>query len=495
MPILAIARLWFEGNAFSPLPTGRAQFEAREWTKGAAALTAARDTATELAGVQDVLALYPDWRAQLLRCASATPGGPIEHALFEAFCAEVLEDLVALKPNAVYLSLHGAAITDRCPTPDLEIVRRVRAHLPDVPLAASFDLHGNMPPAIAEHLDFATGYRTYPHVDMRATAVRAVARLLDIARGKRALHGIVIPLGMRLPSFNMRTDSAPMAPLLAAARELEDAGDGSLDITLFGGFPYSDTPDTGASVMVWAATRDQAHAAASDIAARWRLRSADFAPVLVRADQGLAQAAAILLAQAPHARRPVAVTDPADNPLSGGAADTPGLLRALLAARRDPASPLASLGAGEIAFAYFFDPALVLRARAVGIGARVEVELGGRLDLRFGAAVAATATVIKLTDGRFVNSGPMEHGSTVTLGAAAVLAIEGIHVVVTSTVGAANDPAFFALHGIDPEQVRLLCVKAKNHFRAAFAPICAAIIDVDCPGPAAVDIAGLSRRP
>ena len=95
MPTLAIARLWFEGNAFSPLPTGRAQFEAREWTRGAAALAAARDTATELAGVQDVLALHPQWHAELLRCASANQGGAIEHAVFEAWCDEVTADLDA----------------------------------------------------------------------------------------------------------------------------------------------------------------------------------------------------------------------------------------------------------------------------------------------------------------------------------------------------------------------------------------------------------------
>ena len=47
---------------------------------------------------------------------------------------------------------------------------------PDAPLAASFDLHGNLPPAIVAHLDFATGYRTYPHVDMRETAARAVTQ-------------------------------------------------------------------------------------------------------------------------------------------------------------------------------------------------------------------------------------------------------------------------------------------------------------------------------
>ena len=84
MPILAVARLWFEGNAFSPLPTGLAQFAAREWTRGRAALAAARDTATELAGVQDVLAQQPQWRAELLRSASANPGGPIEHEIGRA---------------------------------------------------------------------------------------------------------------------------------------------------------------------------------------------------------------------------------------------------------------------------------------------------------------------------------------------------------------------------------------------------------------------------
>ena len=126
MPALAVARLWFEGNAFSPLPTGRKQFESREWAKGASALAAARDTESELAGVTDVLDHLPEWNAQLLRSASATPGGPIEHALFEAYCDEVLADLVAARPDAVYLSLHGAAITDQCATPDLELVKSRR---------------------------------------------------------------------------------------------------------------------------------------------------------------------------------------------------------------------------------------------------------------------------------------------------------------------------------------------------------------------------------
>ena len=37
-------------------------------------------------------------------------------------------------------------------------------------------------------------------------------------------------------------------------------------------------------------------------------------------------------------------------------------------------------------------------------------------------------------------------------------------------------------------------MKAKNHFRAAFAPRLGAIVDADCPGPAAADLSTLPFR-
>jgi len=42
---LAVARFWFEGNAFAPLPTDLAAFQGREWAKGEAALAGARGAA------------------------------------------------------------------------------------------------------------------------------------------------------------------------------------------------------------------------------------------------------------------------------------------------------------------------------------------------------------------------------------------------------------------------------------------------------------------
>jgi hypothetical protein len=41
---LAVARFWFEGNAFSPVLTTLASFHVREWTSGTAELDTARGT-------------------------------------------------------------------------------------------------------------------------------------------------------------------------------------------------------------------------------------------------------------------------------------------------------------------------------------------------------------------------------------------------------------------------------------------------------------------
>jgi microcystin degradation protein MlrC len=178
------------------------------------------------------------------------------------------------------------------------------------------------------------------------------------------------------------------------------------------------------------------------------------------------------------------VLEPGDNPLSGGGADTPGLFRELLARRPG----------GKVAFAFFFDPDLAERCNALGPGASLDVRLGGRLSGAFGPPVEAKARVLRLTEGRFVNDGPMERGLAVDLGPTAVLSVEGIEVVVTSSTTAVNDPAWFRLHAIDPCQLRLLGVKAKNHFRAAFGNVFAHLIDCDTPGPAGLDLRHLPFR-
>ena len=413
--------------------------------------------------------------------ASASPAGPMDDDLFNEFYREVLEGIEARPWDAVYLSLRGAGVTTRRSRPELGLIAAVRSAIGETPLGVSFDLHGNIAPETARYVTYASGYRTYPHVDMRETANRVLDRLATTAEGRLKPVGAVLKIGSLLPSFNMRTaataqEMGPMASIEALARVLETGK--VLDVTAFGGFPYADTADAGGTAMAFAdGDAEAAQAAVRVLAEDMYTRRAAFDISLPTPAEGIARA----LNGPPGL---VCVTDPADNPYSGGIGDTPELFRALLQLR--PVVPTV--------FAFFCDAKLVAQAHEAGIGAVLDIALGGKLSPDFGEPVEARAIVLRFTDGKFVNSGPMETGLAVDLGRTVLFDIDGILVIVTENCHPPNDPEFFTLHGIDLRSTRLLCAKVKNHFRAAFQTRAALIVDTDAPGPACLDLSKLPYR-
>lgn len=476
MPHIAIARLWFEGNSFTPVSTPKSAFESREWVAGPQALARYAGTATELGAVGAFLGVRPAWRATVLRCAGAQPGGPMADDAMAAWREEVEAGLKAQRFDGVYLSLHGACVTESDPEADATIVARIRSIVgKSVPITASFDFHANMAPEMARWLDGASAYRTYPHVDMDRAALRALALLERAIGGAPRAVGHIAKRPMVLHSFHMRDADGPMAEVWAEAAAAERAP--ILDASIFGGFAWGDSPYAGPSAMAWGedatAARDLAERLADAIAAR----RARFLVVLPDAATALRQA----LAAPPGL---VALLDPADNPLSGGIADTPGLLRTLVDAKLDIPAVFASL----------HDPASVAAAHEASVGATITRWLGGQVTEQFGKPVIAEVEVERLTDGVFVNDGPMERGAPVALGRSCVLRLGSLRIICTERKEAAVDPAFFRLHGIDLGATRLLANKAKNHFRAAFAERCSAILECDVPGPAALDLAALPFR-
>jgi microcystin degradation protein MlrC len=476
---LAVARFWYEGNSFSPLLADRAAFERREWLRGQEALEkTARES--ELRAVIEFTERIPGWDVEVFRCASASPAGQIDDEVFTAFLNETLADLTAKEFDAIYLSLHGAGVTTCREDPEVELLRAIRAIQPDVPIGASFDLHGNLANELAQYLTMASVYRTYPHIDMRETAWR----VLDVLQ--RTVEGEVKPVcrilneGLLLPSFNMRTKDGPMRDLqeFAQAQRQDPA---VLEASIFGGFPFANTPGTGGCALV--VTDDdpgKADRIARTLGDELKRRQPDFMISLPTATAGVARALA--------SNKPglLAVTDPADNPYSGGINDTPEMLRALVAAK--PNRP--------VVLAAFTDQQVVDQAWRAGVGHSLgTITLGGKVMKDYGAPVALEATVVKLTDGVFRNIGPMETGIELRCGRTALLKSGNISIIVTEFVAPANDPAFFHLHGIDIENEQLLFVKAKNHFRAAFDAICSEIVDIDAPGPACLDMTMLPFIP
>lgn len=265
-----------------------------------------------------------------------------------------------------------------------------------------------------------------------------------------------------------------MHEAVSAALEWE-THDGIVAASVFGGFPYSDVRGGGASVVVVATDRQLGETccrALSDLL--WSLRE-DF---LVELPD---PATAVLMSQEKGRRLPVVLADIADNPLSGGSADTTVLLSEVLRAR----VPRTLVGA-------VCDSRVMAMAQAAGEGGEITCQLGGVMSPEYGAPLEINAKVVRVTDGHFCNSGPMNTGVEVDVDGAAHLCTNGVDILVTGRPITANDPELFKHIGLDVTHYDLLVLKVKNHFRAAFEGLVGEIIYVDAPGVASND---LSRFP
>lgn len=473
MSRIAVARLWHEGNSFAPVTTRLADFRQKEWVQGAEAIGFYKGSRTELGAAVDFFEENRALTPVFLRCAAAGPGGPVEEEDLQRIVGEILEGLLSANADALYLSLHGALIGSETLRADLALLRGAREVLGRKRIAASFDLHANLDPGIADLVDVLVGYKTYPHVDMYETGWKALTLLKE-----QSTAVAIAKVGKVLPSFKMRTSEGPMAEIEALAARRAAETPGILDASPFGGFAYGDTPCAGASAAVTAnGDRAAAQALADEVANEMLRRSSQFSVHLFQP----AQAFDRLAKRRPRSGAPAAILEPSDNPLSGGAADTTGLLRALL-----------EHGAGyRTVFAFFCDPLVVAECHE---RKRLSVLLGGKRSAAWGPPVPLEVEVERVTAGRFRNAGPMEQGLEVNLGRTAVLRAGSLRIIVTESCQAPNDLEYFRLHGIDLADVDLVCAKAKNHFRAAFGALFDPIIEVDTPGPAAADLASMPFR-
>src|SRR5207344_1613439 len=117
---------------------------------------------------------------------------------------------------------------------------------------------------------------------------------------------------------------------------------------------------------------------------------------------------------AKSAAKPIVIADTQDNPGAGGDSDTTGMLRALV---RNKAS-----GATGV----IYDPESASAAHAAGVGATVTLDLGG---ISGDAPYKESFVVEKLSDGKFVATGPYYGGRDMDMGLSACLRIGDIRVV------------------------------------------------------------------
>jgi len=115
------------------------------------------------------LAAWNDHGLVVVPGVSAYPsgGGTIAEPACREAMAKVLASLrSALPVDAVFLRLHGAMYAEGMGPAETELVRAVRAVVGQkIPIACTFDLHGNIPARMAQFGDILVGLKTAPHTD------------------------------------------------------------------------------------------------------------------------------------------------------------------------------------------------------------------------------------------------------------------------------------------------------------------------------------------
>jgi microcystin degradation protein MlrC len=479
VPRIAIGGIAHETNTFSAVPTDIGEFRERVYVGGHDLSTGFAGTRTAIGGFLDGIAPFGG-RAVPLIYASATPGGIVSRAAYRELRSGLLDRVRAAgRVDGVLLALHGAMVTDDHVDAEGDLLRGVRAIVgPHTPIIATLDSHANISNAMVETADALVGYTTYPHVDTYERGIEAATILQHLFASRQPTARAIAVPGMLAPLPPQGTTTeTPMRALFARASFLR-ARAGVLNVTIAGGFPYSDVPNAGLRVVV-TTTGDRllAQGLADELAAEAWARREQFSPALV----SIADATARVTAAS---RFPVVISDGGDNPGAGAPCDGTALLAAFHAA---------GLRNGVVV-GVICDPVTVGEAVAAGVGAEIAVQLGGKTDTRHGSPIMTVARVVRITDGVFTNTGPMGGGGRTRMGRTALLDWDGIRVVVTEQRVQAIDLSLFRSVGIEPTEERAIILKSSVHYRAAFAPIAAEIIDVDTPGISNPNLRSFSFR-
>lgn len=473
-PRVALGGFFLECKRWAPV-TDAEGFRRGFDISGDALLTELRSPGTRLLGdslgfMTEMDRLGP-WEPVPLRMAGAPPGGPVDHAYFEALCANLEARLKLAGPvDALFLSLHGAALTTRDDDPDGTLLARLRARLgPDVPIAAVLNLHANVSQRMTDTLSALVAYRTNPHVDLFERGQEA-ARLLHrmLSEGAGEVERVQLPLVPAASSLTIAPGTVYADLVEAGQREV---GGDILNVSICGGFALADAPKCGLSVSVTARTgqRAAARAVATRLAqATWDARTR-FTSTLT--PLGLAVAAACEAGAG--RRKPMVLADVGDNPGAGGGGNTTDLLRALIEA-----------GVERAVLGVFTDPALARRAHAVGVGGAFEAQFNQGSRDPCAETWRHPVRVLALSDGVFIGRRGLVQGTQREMGPSALLQVGGMQVAVITLRQQLMDPAQLEVLGVDLQATRVLVAKSRGHFRAAFDEFATGpdILEVDCPG-------------
>jgi microcystin degradation protein MlrC len=416
---IAFGGISLEASNFSPLPTTLTDFTI--WRGDELADSGRYPFLAELAA-EFLPTLF----------ANAWPGGALTQQAYQALKSELLERLRALVPvDGFYLDLHGAMLVDGMEDAEADLAAAVRQVIgPDALITASMDLHGNITSNYTAQIDMLTAYRTAPHRDMVETRQRACQLLLRALTSGLRPQIACVPIPVLLSGEQTRTDMEPGQSLWTGLAEIDQIP-GVWDASLFVGFAWVDERRAHAAAVVTGSDAAVIQGEAKRLAQQyWAARAQfQFGTPAGSIDECIAWA---LAAPEPC----IFLSDSGDNLTAGAPGDLPLVLERLLA------QPVPGAVVGGIP-----DAAAVAACRTAGVGATVQLSLGGKLDPIHSRPLAFNGHVQHIVPGQ---------GDA---GDQAVVRSGNVTVVITQRRKAFTTVADFTTVGVDPLAYKIVVVK------------------------------------
>lgn len=395
----------------------------------------------------------------------AQPGGPTVRAAYEQLRDTILADLRAAGAvDIILLMLHGAMVAQGHDDCEGDIIMRVREIAPDAVIGIELDPHCHLTSRMVSGADLIVIAKEYPHIDFddRASDLYALCR--------RTALGEVAPVAVLLDT-NMvgfyPTFDPPMRHIVDAMTAVETGP--ILSVSLAHGFPWADVEDVGTRVLVYADGDEAAAVAvANDVAdSLYRQRNAllpdypDVEESLDRLDRSNGQ---------------VVLGDFADNPGGGAPGDSTFMLRAML-----------ERGLGDAVIGAFWDPLVAQVCAEAGVGAIVNVRLGGKCGPSSGDPIDLEVEVKGVVE----NHSAGVFGQRQPMGRSVWLHSSGIDIAVCSIRTQVYERDAFTGLGIPLAGRRLVVVKSSNHYQAGFQAGADHLWHVTSPGALRLDFANM----
>ena len=462
-----VSQVAHETNTFAADRTDTARFKQLIWLADQEVLERQRGSTDYVSGM---LSKAEELGVELVPGFSAfNVGGLILKETYLEIKNNIITRLqsVVNEIDGVCISLHGAAVVEGIDDLEEDIVRAVREVIGyEKPMAATFDLHGNISKAMADMLDAIVNCKEYPHIDCHVAGAKAIEILANCINNKNKSTVAYRRIPMIVPPAMACTFDSPAVDVKHFMAKLAEK-EGVLDVSFFHGFPYADLPICNASVMVTTdGNKELAEKTVEEAAKHVWDRRHDFDSSYLSVEQAMDAALAI-------EGGPIVINETSDNPGGGTPADGTHLLREML-----------KRNAPKTCFGFIYDPEFVLLAEKAGVGNLVSGKLGAKTDKIHGEPIDVVDAYVKvISDGKFISANPVfVKGNILSIGKSVRVVIGNVDVIVASVRFQTGDHMLFQLHGIDVMEYKIVALKSTQHFRAVFNDLAKEIVTADPPG-------------